>query len=97
MLLYCLFVTGVCEVLRMLVPSVNAICAAIPIIAIGSYLCCPIIVDLKRLLPIIGYLRVILPPNYYLQTFIATSVWTLAGAALAVTVVSALFEMFDRR
>lgn len=97
MLLYCLFVTGVCEVLRMLVPSVNAICAAIPIIAIGSYLCCPIIVDLKKLLPIVGHLRAILPPDYYLQTFIATSVWALAGAAAVVTVVSIVFEMFDRR
>ncbi len=97
MLLYVFFVTGVCEIIRVAVPSVNAICAAIPILAIASYLCCPIVLDLKKVLPVVSYLRKILPPDYYLQTFNAAPVWVLAVAAAVVSAVTVLLELRERR
>lgn len=97
MLVYCIFVAGCCEVIRVFVPSVNAVCAIIPILAIGSYLCCPIVLDLKRVLPLVVYLRKILPPDYYLQTFNGTSVFTLLIATAVVTVFSVVTELLDRR
>ncbi len=97
MLLYCIFITGVCEMLRMLVPSVNAICAVIPIVAIASYLCCPIILDLKKTVPVVVYLRKILPPDYYLEVFNAFPVWGLAAGAAAVTAVAAGMELIGVR
>ena len=97
MFLYVIFVTGVCEILRVIVPSVNAICAAIPIIAVASYLCCPIILDLKKILPVVTYLRKILPPDYYLETFNATPLWVMAAAAAVVSAVTVLFELRERR
>ena len=97
MLLYCIFVTGVCEILRTLVPNVNAVCAIIPILAIGSYLCCPIIMDLKKTLPVTVYLRTILPPDYYLQVFNGRPVWMLLLAAAAVSLVSVGTELIKRR
>lgn len=96
MLLYVIFVTGVCEIIRVVVPSVNAICAAIPILAVASYLCCPIILDLKKILPVVTYLRKILPPDYYLETFNATPVWVLAVAAAVVSAVTVLLELRER-
>ena len=97
MFLYVIFVTGVCEILRVIVPSVNAICAAIPIIAVASYLCCPIILDLKKILPVVTYLRKILPPDYYLETFNASPLWVMAAAAAAVSAVTVLLELRERR
>lgn len=97
MFLYVIFVTGVCEILRVIVPSVNAICAAIPIIAVASYLCCPIILDLKKILPVVTYLRKILPPDYYLETFNATPLWVMAAAAAVVSAVTVLLELRERR
>lgn len=97
MLLYCIFIAGVCELLRMIVPSVNAICAAIPIVAIASYLCCPIILDLKKTVPVVTYLRKILPPNYYLEIFNGTPAWALALAAGIVTAIAAAMELIGVR
>ncbi|MCR5530510.1 MAG: hypothetical protein K6F26_01505 [Lachnospiraceae bacterium] len=97
MLLYVIFVTGVCEILRVIVPSVNAICAAIPILAVASYLCCPIILDLKKILPVVTYLRKILPPDYYLETFNATPLWVMAAAAAVVSAVTVLLELRERQ
>lgn len=97
MLLYCIFVTGVCEMIRMIVPSVNAICAVIPIFAIASYLCCPIILDLKKTVPVVVYLRKILPPDYYLQAYNGTPVWVLAASAGVVTLVAAAMELLGAR
>lgn len=97
MLLYVIFVTGVCEIIRVIVPSVNAVCAAIPILAIASYLCCPILIDLKKVLPVVSYLRKILPPDYYLETFNGTHLWVLAVATAAVTLVSVLLEKAQNR
>ena len=92
MLLYVIFVTGVCEIIRVIVPNVNAVCAAIPILAIASYLCCPILIDLKKVLPVVSYLRKILPPDYYLETFNGTKLWVLAAATAVVTAVSVALE-----
>ncbi len=97
MLLYVIFVTGVCEILRVIVPSVNAICAAIPILAVASYLCCPIILDLKKILPVVTYLRKILPPDYYLETFNATPLFVMAAAAAVVSAVTVLLELRERQ
>ena len=97
MLLYVIFVTGVCEIIRVIVPSVNAVCAAIPILAIASYLCCPILIDLKKVLPVVSYLRKILPPDYYLETFNGTHLWVLAVATAVVTLVSVLLEKAQNR
>lgn len=97
MLLYCIFVVGVCEILRVLVPNVNAICAIIPILAIGSYLCCPIIMDLKKTIPATVYLRTILPPDYYLQVYNGRPIWMLLLAALVVSVAAVLTELVKRR
>ena len=92
MLLYCVFIAGVCELIRMAVPSVNAICAAIPILAIGSYLCCPIVLDLKKTVPVVTYLRKILPPDYYLQQFNGTPAWVLLAATAIVSAAAAFGE-----
>lgn len=97
MLLYVIFVTGVCEIIRVIVPSVNAVCAAIPILAIASYLCCPILIDLKKVLPVVSYLRKILPPDYYLETFNGTALWVLAVATAVVTAVSVALEKVQNR
>ena len=97
MLLYVIFVTGVCEIIRVIVPSVNAVCAAIPILAIASYLCCPILIDLKKVLPVVSYLRKILPPDYYLETFNGTKLWVLAAATAVVTLVSVGLEKVQNR
>lgn len=97
MLLYVIFVTGVCEIIRVIVPSVNAVCAAIPILAIASYLCCPILIDLKKVLPVVSYLRKILPPDYYLETFNGTALWVLAVATAVVTLVSMGLEKVQNR
>ena len=97
MLLYVIFVTGVCEIIRVIVPSVNAVCAAIPILAIASYLCCPILIDLKKVLPVVSYLRKILPPDYYLETFNGTALWVLAVATAVVTLVSVGLEKVQNR
>ena len=97
MLLYCIFVVGVCEILRVLVPNVNAICAIIPILAIGSYLCCPIIMDLKKTIPATVYLRTILPPDYYLQVYNGRPIWMLLLAALVVSAAAVLTELVKRR
>ena len=97
MLLYVIFVTGVCEIIRVIVPNVNAVCAAIPILAIASYLCCPILIDLKKVLPVVSYLRKILPPDYYLETFNGTKLWVLAAATAVVTAVSVALEKVQNR
>ncbi|MBO4484422.1 MAG: hypothetical protein J5738_03445 [Lachnospiraceae bacterium] len=97
MLLYVIFVTGVCEIIRVIVPNVNAVCAAIPILAIASYLCCPILIDLKKVLPVVSYLRKILPPDYYLETFNGTALWVLAVATAVVTLVSVGLEKVQNR
>ena len=97
MLLYVIFVTGVCEIIRVIVPSVNAVCAAIPILAIASYLCCPILIDMKKVLPVVSYLRKILPPDYYLETFNGTALWVLAVATAVVTLVSVGLEKVQNR
>ncbi len=97
MLLYVIFVTGVCEIIRVIVPSVNAVCAAIPILAIASYLCCPILIDLKKVLPVVSYLRKILPPDYYLETFNGTALWVLAVATAVVTAASVALEKVQNR
>lgn len=97
MLLYVIFVTGVCEIIRVIVPNVNAVCAAIPILAIASYLCCPILIDLKKVLPVVSYLRKILPPDYYLETFNGTHLWVLAAATAVVTLVSVALEKLQNR
>ena len=97
MLLYVIFITGVCEIIRVIVPNVNAVCAAIPILAIASYLCCPILIDLKKVLPVVSYLRKILPPDYYLETFNGTKLWVLAAATAVVTAVSVALEKVQNR
>lgn len=97
MLLYVIFVTSVCEIIRVIVPSVNAVCAAIPILAIASYLCCPILIDLKKVLPVVSYLRKILPPDYYLETFNGTALWVLAVATAVVTAASVALEKVQNR
>ena len=97
MLLYVIFVTGVCEIIRVIVPNVNAVCAAIPILAIASYLCCPILIDLKKVLPVVSYLRKILPPDYYLETFNGTKLWVLAAATAVVTLASVALEKVQNR
>lgn len=97
MLLYVIFVTGVCEIIRVIVPNVNAVCAAIPILAIASYLCCPILIDLKKVLPVVSYLRKILPPDYYLETFNGTKLWALAAATAVVTLASVALEKVQNR
>lgn len=91
MLLYCLLVTAFCNLLRLMVPSVNAVCAMIPILSIASYLCCPVIMDIKTFVPALAYIRPILVVDYYLETFLQPAqFWRLAAAVLLlpVTVVS---------
>lgn len=93
MILYCLLVTGFCNLLRLLVPSVNAICAMIPILSIASYLCCPVIMNLAVTVPAIGYIRPILVVNYYLEVFISSSnMWKLVLAAILLLPATVLWD-----
>ncbi len=93
MLLFCLLVTGFCNLLRLLVPSVNAVCAMIPILSIASYLCCPVILDLVPVVPAVGYIRPILIVDYYLEAFLsADSVWRLLIAAILLLPATVLWD-----
>ncbi len=87
MFLYCLLVTAFCNLLRLLVPSVNAVCAMIPILSIASYLCCPVIMDITTFVPALAYIRPILVADYYLEAFLYPSLfWKLAAAVLLLPV-----------
>ena len=91
MQLYCLLVTAFCNLLRQIVPSVNAICAMIPILSIASYLCCPVIMDITTFLPALSYVRPVLVANYYLQAMQTLGqMWVLAAAVLLLPVTVAL-------
>ncbi len=92
MLWYTVLVAAFCNLLRHLIPSVNAVCAMIPILAVATYLCCPIILDLKALFPMVDYVRKLLMADYYLQCFLGRSLWVLPAVALGVFGVSALFR-----
>lgn len=87
MLLYCLLVTAFCNLLRLLIPSVNAVCAMIPILSVASYLCCPVIMDITTFLPALAYIRPILVVDYYLEAFLQPAeFWKLAAAVLLLPV-----------
>lgn len=93
MLLFCLLVTGFCNLLRLLVKSVNAVCAMIPILSVASYLCCPVIMDLTTFVPAIHYIRPILVVDYYLEAFlIPSTVWKLVCAAIVLLPLTVLWD-----
>ncbi len=90
MLCYVFLISGFCNLVRHLVPSVNVVCAAIPVLAVASYLCCPVIMDLRPMLPVIEYIRKLLAPDYYLQTFAGQPMWILFVSTVVITLVSLL-------
>ncbi len=92
MLWYVLLVAAFCNLLRHLIPSVNVVCAMIPIMAIVTYLCCPIIVDLGVLFPFLGMMRRILVADYYLEAFLKAPQWLLPAVSAGVLSVSLLFR-----
>lgn len=101
MLLYMLLTTGFCNLLRLFLPSVNTACATIPILVLTSYICAPVILDISPHLPAIRYVRVLLTVNYYLQTFISSSMipqFVLASLLLLpVTVLLDYMGRFGRK
>ncbi len=96
MLLYVLLITGLCNILRFLIPSVHAVCAMIPILVLISYLCCPILLDIGQTMPVIRFVRAVLAPQYYLRIFNGKTIWVLAASTAALLGVSALLSIPER-
>ncbi len=88
MLWYTVLVAAFCNLLRHLIPSVNAVCAMIPILSVTTYLCCPIILELKPFLPAVVYVRKLLVADYFLQSFLGRPLWVLPLVAAGVFAVS---------
>ena len=96
MAVYVLLVTGMCNILRFLIPSVHAVCAMIPILVLISYLCCPILIDIAQTMPVIRYVRALLAPQYYLRIFEGLKFGALAAATAVLLGISALLSVAER-
>lgn len=95
MLLYCLLVTGFCNLLRFLVPSAHAVCAMIPLFSLASFVCCPIIMDITTFAPFLRYLRPLLVVDYYLEGYLYPhKMLRLAFAALLVLPVTYVLDVY---
>ena len=93
---YVLLVAAFCNILRFLIPSVHAVCAAIPILTLISYLCCPILLDVATIFPAIRFLRAVLLPQYYLRVYEGATMWPLAAAACVLLGISVLLSVPER-
>ncbi len=67
LLLYQIIIVLYCVVLRVLLRTTEAIAAAIPILALGSLLCAPVIIRLGTYLPVFTILEKLFPVSFYLM------------------------------
>jgi hypothetical protein len=63
MLLYCVASAGFCELVRRLLPRVQALGIATPLLLLLMLVLCPVFLNVRRLRP----LQYLLPPFYYLH------------------------------
>lgn len=69
MAVYCLAVTVLSWLLKLICRKPQVLCCVIPFFVIGSLLFCPVFVDAGRYLSIFDQVGRIFPPWYYLQLF----------------------------
>lgn len=94
MFLYMLFIIGFCNLLRLLLKKASYFCSAIPILALGTIIICPVFVDFSMFLPFFRHLRKLFAVNYYLKAFAGQkNVRQLLLLAIATLFISFLFDI----
>ena len=67
-LAYCIMLTGFANLIRACTSNATLICSLLPMLTVVSVICCHIIVNVVHYVPGVKYVRILLPPNYYLET-----------------------------
>ena len=57
------------NILKSVIKNFMQLCGMIPILTIASFIICPVFIDLKRFIPMVGILQRFLLPDYYLKIF----------------------------
>lgn len=69
MAVYCMAVTAVSWLLKVICRRPQVLCCIIPFFVIGSLLFCPVFIDAGRYLDVLDQVGKIFPPWYYLRWF----------------------------
>lgn len=69
MAVYCMAVTAVSWLLKVICRRPQVLCCIIPFFVIGSLLFCPVFIDAGRYLDVLDQVGKIFPPRYYLRWF----------------------------
>ena len=67
LLVYCMGVSCFCFLCAMLFQNENMLCGTIPVITLGSLLCCPVFIDLSVFYPIVKTISWLFLPSYYIR------------------------------
>lgn len=66
-LAYVILLTGFSNLIRSLTSNATLICSILPMLTVASLICCNIIINTASMVEGIEMVRVLLPPNYYLE------------------------------
>ncbi len=66
-LAYVILLTGFSNLIRSMTSNATLICSILPMLTVASLICCNIIINTASMVEGIKYVRILLPPNYYLE------------------------------
>lgn len=89
---FTLLCTGICFILKNLIPSPTIFGATLPVFLIGSMLFCPVFIDIAAFIPRLTTLKYLFPISYYLicDNFIYSTILLLCG--IVVSMISILIN-----
>lgn len=82
LLLYAVFTTGYCAIIKALFGRTSLICGLLPILVLGSLILCPVFIDITAILPQLVCVRYIFAPYYYLADMSVLVIGTSVIVAL---------------
>lgn len=73
LLLYLFAIAAFCNLLRVILPRMELMLAAIPVLTAGSLIVCPVFANLASVWPVFRYIQKLTPVFYYLNSIYSTS------------------------
>ncbi len=64
---YQLVILFYCSIIKIVLRSQEAVAAALPVLALGCLVCCPVVVRLAAYVPLFRVLEKLFPATYYLM------------------------------
>ncbi|MDO4615253.1 MAG: ABC transporter permease [Lachnospiraceae bacterium] len=95
---YCILVCGYSNLIRVLIPNTNLICALMPVIVLLSLILSPVFVNLQSLVPGIKVISLLLPTDFYLGGIYSNAgALRLAAAAVIYLTAGILADLLKMR